>query len=276
MARTSIGSGRQRLVLVVSDLCTGGFGLADLETVARLEKKGLWADPQPVPAVGVAKTEAREMMDMLMVDRRDIVGITLVVILCIGSAPVASAASAWVLWNKAEWIVVKREQGERIPKDPPTWEILNAFKDKQECVKAAANYISGIEHRGKNDKEVQVGKDVFVGLTRLLIDHLAAGERLIFTPMCLPDRSTAASKRVKGCDEHPLNSCSTTRRQSKHLDLHGSGDDGCATTAFGHDNGVQFAGYHCSRLSTCRVAGETSIVKDQWTMPPMIYKTSPS
>ena len=38
-----------RLVLVVSNVCARGYGAGRLETEAREARKGLWADPQPVP-----------------------------------------------------------------------------------------------------------------------------------------------------------------------------------------------------------------------------------
>ena len=48
--------------------------------------------------------------------------------------------------------------------------------------------------------------------------------------------------------------------------LHGSGDDGCTTTAFGCDNGVQFTSDHHRDLSACRRVGEPSIVNHEWIM----------
>jgi hypothetical protein len=114
--------------------------------------------------------------------------LALVLFLIIGSAPAALAESAWVLWNKLDWVVTRRDPGDPITKkDHPTWEVLNAFKDKQECMKAAANHISGFEHRLKNVKDVQLSKDEFGGLTRLFIDHLDDGNRFIHIALCLPE-----------------------------------------------------------------------------------------
>lgn len=103
-------------------------------------------------------------------------------------ASIASAESAWVLWDKEKSITTKRDPGDIIANERyPTWEVLNAFKDKQECMKAAANHISGFEHRLKNVKDVQLSKDEFGGLTRLFIDHLDDGNRFIHIALCLPE-----------------------------------------------------------------------------------------
>jgi len=53
------------LVLVVSEVCTGGRGTEGLETEAREAQKGLWVDPQPVPPWEWRKRKEREWADII-------------------------------------------------------------------------------------------------------------------------------------------------------------------------------------------------------------------
>ena len=66
--------------------------------------------------------------------------LALTVVQMIGLASVASAESTWVLWSKTVSLEGETEGIEDI--GGKFWEVQNAFKDRQQCVKEATNYIS--------------------------------------------------------------------------------------------------------------------------------------
>ena len=113
--------------------------------------------------------------------------LALTVVQMIGLASVASGESAWVLWSKSvmymgntEGIGIE-EIGGRF------WEAENAFKDRQQCVKEATNYISMLENFKRKNEDATVRKDELAGRIRLHVDDRVHKTKAVFSAVCLPE-----------------------------------------------------------------------------------------
>lgn len=112
--------------------------------------------------------------------------LALTVVQMIGLASVASAESAWVLWSKSvmhlntEGIGME-EIGGRF------WEVENAFKDRQQCVKEATNYISMLENFKRKKEDATVRKDELAGRIRLHVYDRDYKTNTVFSAVCLPE-----------------------------------------------------------------------------------------
>ena len=109
------------------------------------------------------------------------------VVQMIGLASVVSGESAWVLWSKSvmytgntEGIGIE-EIGGRF------WEVENAFKDRQQCVKEATNYISMLENFKRKNEDATVRKDELAGRIRLHVDDRDHKTKTVFSAVCLPE-----------------------------------------------------------------------------------------
>jgi|SRR6185437_1003059 len=104
----------------------------------------------------------------------------LTVIQGMGLTSIASAESAWVLWSQQ--FFHSREVGSRT-----TWEVLNAYRDRESCLKAASNYITLLEDHNKTQDDVKTSKQEYVGRTRLFIEAVDRSYSSHISGVCLPE-----------------------------------------------------------------------------------------
>lgn len=105
----------------------------------------------------------------------------LVSIQVIGLTSIASADSAWVLWSLSRFL-----PSAILGSGSVTWEVLNAFEDRQSCLKEATKHISFLENHNRSrfkDKD-KVIKEEYAGLTRL---RLESDEISYYSAVCLPE-----------------------------------------------------------------------------------------
>lgn len=111
--------------------------------------------------------------------------LALTVVQMIGLASVASAESTWVLWSKTVSLEGETEGVEDI--GGKFWEVQNAFKDRQQCVKEATNYISMLENFNRKNEDATVRKDEFAGRMRLHVFYRKYKHTTSFSAVCLPE-----------------------------------------------------------------------------------------
>jgi hypothetical protein len=104
-----------------------------------------------------------------------------ILFLIIGFPVIVWAESPWVLWSE------RSAYG-----NPPTtatelqakWEVLNAFPDRQSCLKEASNYIRFLENFDKGQKNVTIKKQKHAGRMKVFIE--SDRHTSIVSPACLP------------------------------------------------------------------------------------------
>jgi hypothetical protein len=110
-------------------------------------------------------------------------------VLVIALVSVATAGSAWVLWNE----YVKFEGQSTGESSVKFWDVINAFEDRQQCLAQAAKYMESVTTRYQNSSDAKLTTDEVGGRTRLHIHFHNHTE--IVSALCLPDTLDPREKK---------------------------------------------------------------------------------
>lgn len=102
----------------------------------------------------------------------------LAVIQIIGLTSIAWGESAWVLW-------IEGQQYQADLGRSHSWDVLNAFETREECVKEGNNHISTLE-KHNSSLGSKVSKDEHAGRPTLHITAADGGHSVLRTA-CLPE-----------------------------------------------------------------------------------------
>lgn len=103
-------------------------------------------------------------------------------ILIIGLPVHVWAESSWVLWSERSGYGTPPTTATELQ---PKWEVLNAFPDRQSCLKEASNYIKFIEDYEKSRKGFTVRKQRHAARTKVFVE--SDKHTSIVSPACLPE-----------------------------------------------------------------------------------------
>jgi hypothetical protein len=103
----------------------------------------------------------------------------LAMIQILSQASIASGESAWVLWSNTGSFRVGAGLGTN------NWEVLNAYQDRQSCLKGAVSYITFLEDYNKTQEGVRMRKQEYAGRTKLFIESNEGSTS--FSGVCLPE-----------------------------------------------------------------------------------------
>ena len=110
-------------------------------------------------------------------------------VLVIALASVATAGSAWVLWNE----YVKFEGQLTAESSVKFWDVINAFENRQQCLAQAKKYMESLRTRHPNASDAKLTTDEVGGRTRLLFHFQNHTE--IVSALCLPDTLDPREKK---------------------------------------------------------------------------------
>ena len=94
-----------------------------------------------------------------------------------------------MVWAESPWVLWSERSGYGNPPTTATelqakWEVLNAFPDRQSCLKEASNYIKFLEEYEKNRKGVTIKKQKHAARTKVFMEY--DKHTSIVSPACLP------------------------------------------------------------------------------------------
>jgi len=110
-------------------------------------------------------------------------------VLVIALASVATAGSAWVLWNE----YVKFEGQLTAESSVKFWDVINAFEDRQQCLAEAKKYMESLRTSYPKQSDAKLTTDEVGGRTRLLFHFPNHTE--IVSALCLPDTLDPREKK---------------------------------------------------------------------------------
>ncbi len=94
------------------------------------------------------------------------------------------------VWGESSWVLWSERSGYGNPPTTATelqakWEVLNAFPDRNSCLKEASNYITFIEDYEKGRKGFKIRKQKHAGRTKVFVE--SDKHTSIVSPACLPE-----------------------------------------------------------------------------------------